>query len=450
MKLHAISAAVLAVLTTGACAQAPAPEPTAEGSLWRHFFGEGLAQGAGIQVHGLLQVGASANDKSSHDQASGGSSNLPVVGPNDEGLQFNQVALVVERQIKSNILPRVTPTPGPVPQDYDWGFRAELSYGRDGLPALTHGWDLEWGLNRTQTGVSPGANRQNYLAMPQVYAQFYMPWWQGMAFTLGRMGAGVGYEIPPDFRPSPNFFYSRTYAFVAQPDQVYGGLLSANVMRGEAGFLAAELGVVVGRQNLEDNNDSKSLIGALRWRSADMATWVNYSFMRGNEQNAPGHTVQMPHARIISPRDQRREHHSLAAVFHPAPALETSAEVLWGRQKGDGQADTVDVLSGPGFSGDQWSGLNAQALYRTRPDMQYGLRLEHFRNGKGIALTPVTLVGGNFNAVTVGLKYDYSKAVVFRPEIRHDWQSKNNGVNAFGGGTASRQTTVSADVVFYF
>lgn len=50
----------------------------------------------------------------------------------------------------------------------------------------------------------------------------------------------------------------------------------------------------------------------------------------------------------------------------------------------------------------------------------------------------------------LGARWDLTPNVLFRPELRHDWQSKHNGVNAYGGGRRDRQTTVSADLVMYF
>ena len=411
---------------------------------------DSFEQATGVKLWGYLQVGASSNNTSTHDQATGGHTNLPVVGPTDEGLQINALHFAFAKEMRSNLLPRITPLPGPVPWEYSWGFRTEFLYGRNGLPAGMKGLDAEWGVNRTPDGVPPGSNRQNYVAMPQTYVEFYAPLAQGMTLMVGRFGAGVGYEIPPAWRPSPNFFYSRTYAFVSQPDQVAGALFSANLLRNDMGFLAGELGVVNGRQNWKDNNDDKSIMGALRWRSGDMQTWVDYSFMRGKEQNKPGATPQMPIARLISPRGQLRQHHSLSVIVRPADGWELHGEALYGKQAGDGQPDTIDILSGPFYKGGSYKGLNAQALYRTSPDLQYGLRIETFQDRKGTALFPVTAAPSDFNALTVGLKYDATKNIVIRPELRYDWQSHNNGVNAFGGGTAKKQTTLSADVVFYF
>lgn len=426
-----------------AFAQEEAAEPTFDPKGAFEYY-------TGLQLEGFLQLGASANTKTSHDAATGGHSNFPITGPADEGLQLNALQLIISRDIKTNILPRITPLPGPMPWEYSWGLRAELMYGRNGLPASMAGWDANWGINRTPAGTVPGSNRQLYLAMPQVFAQFYAPWGHGMALTLGRFGAGVGYEIAPAIRQAPNFFYSHTFMFVAQPDQVAGGLLSAHLMEGEYGLLGGELGVVNGRQNWRDNNDSKSVLGALRWRSSDMNTWVDYSFMVGNEQNDPSTTPQMPIQRLISPRGQRREHHSLVAQFKPTGTLRAAVEFGWGRQKGDGRADTIDILTGPGFTGAQYSGVNGLLAYRVAHDLEVGVRGEVFRDPKGFALFPTTAVPGTFNALTLGARYHFHKNVLFRPEVRYDWQSKHNGIPAYGGGTATRQTTVSADLVLYY
>jgi hypothetical protein len=405
----------------------------------------------GLKLSGYLQVGYSANDATTHDQATAGGSNAPLTGPGDEGLQLNELKVILSKDMRTNIIPRVTPLPGPKPWEYSWGMEIHTAYGRNGLPAAMKGFDANWGINRQQAGTAPGSNRQNYLAMPQAFITAYAPWVNGMTLMLGRFGAGVGYEIAPAVRPSPNFFYSHSYMFVAQPDQVAGGLLSAHVMENEWGILGAEFGVVKGRQNWRDNNKDKSLIGALRWRSNDMDTWIDYSFMRGNEQNSPPeYPVQMPIARIISPRGQLREHHALTATFKPMQGWRAAAEIAWGRQKGDGQADTIDILTGPGFTGAQYSGVNGFLAYKLNNEVEVALRGEVLRDPKGFALFPTTAVPGTFNALTLGARWDLTKTVLFRPELRHDWQSKHNGVNAYGGGRKDKQTTLSADVVFYF
>jgi hypothetical protein len=358
------------------------------------LFGDALESATGINAFGFLQLGYSSNNTSTHDQAAAGHSNFPIAGAADEGLQLNALSLALERPIATSIIPRVTPTPGPVPWEFSWGFRTELLYGRNGLPAQMFGFDSQWAVNQTPAGVNPGSTRQNYVAMPQAFLQAYFPVGMGVAAMVGRFGSGVGHDIAPEWRPGPNVFYTKTYTFVAQPDQVYGALVSANLMRNEYGFLAGELGIVKGRQNLNDNNNSNSTIGALRWRSTDMNTWVDYSFMTGDEQNDPiVNNVQMPIARIISANGQKREHHSLSVGIKPADAWQANVEFVYGKQSGDGQPGTIDILTfnpaaGNFFTGGEYSGVVAQAVYTANEKLSYGARFENFRDPQGVALFP--------------------------------------------------------------
>ncbi|CAK0742101.1 Outer membrane beta-barrel protein [Gammaproteobacteria bacterium] len=401
---------------------------------------DAFEQATSLKFFGFAQFGFSRNDTSGISTTGDTHSNLPVVGPSEEGFQLNAWQFAIEKQIVSNILPRVTPIPGPIPQEFSWGFRVEVLYGQSGLPARMHGFDTDLGVR----------DHQNYLAFPQVAFAIYFPIYQGVTITVGRFGAGVGRETPPEWQPNPNFFYSKSYALVSQPDQVAGALVSANLIRGNNGFLAGELGIVNGRQSWKDNNDNKSMIGALRWRDSNLQTWVNYSFMIGNEQNRPDITPQIPIARIISPRGQLRQHHSLSIMVHPSAAWEIVGEAVVGKQAGDGLPDTIDFLTGPRYTSGTYSGINGELRYRFTPLLQYGIRAEAFRDRKNITLFPVTTISSDFNAVTAGLKYVLSQHAIFRAELRHDWQSHNNGMNAFGGGSSPRQTTLSSDIVLYF
>lgn len=451
-KHKRVALAVAQTLFTSLACAADSPDVApAEGYLFRQLAGSAAGNSYGIQAQGYMQLGVSHNNNSSAPSRSAGNSNFPVA-PGDEGVKLEDLKLIIAKPMVSNILPRITPLPGPVPAEFSFGFQADLMYGRSGQPAGMFGFDQGWGVN--QPGASNPAlaasNRQNFLAIPQLYAQAYFPVAYGVALMAGRFGAGIGYEIPPQVRPTPNVFYSRSYAFLAQPDQVAGALASVNVMRGAMGLLAVELGAVKGWQNLADNNGSRSTIGALRWRSADMGTAVNYSFITGNEQNDPGTAVQAPVATIISPRGQRRQHHSLSASVHLAGGWEVAAEILYGKQAGDGRPETVSILTGPGFSGAQYRGQNAILSYRASPRLRYSARLEHFSAPDGFGLFPLSSVTSDFNAATLGAQADLNRFVTFRPEIRYDRQSRNNGSQAFGNGKASKQTTLSADMVLRF
>ena len=438
--------------SVGVWAQGAEEEAWGDGALARSMFGDDFEQSSGVRIKGVAQIGWSHNDASDAGWSpNDGHTNYPVVGANDEGFQLNGIQLTAEKSLKSNILPRITPLPGPKPEEFSWGFTAELIYGRNGLMAGMYGFDQQWAINRpgNEDAAKAATSHQNYLAAPQAFLQFYMPVLDGVAVTVGRFGSGVGYEIPPATRPSPNFFYTHTYALVSQPDQVAGVLVSTNVFRNNYGLLAAELGVVNGRQNWQDNNAQKSALGALRWRSPDMRTWVDYSFMSGDEQNDLDHDIQMPVSRILSDTGLRRDHHSLLVRHHFDERWMLAVEGLSGKQRGNAD-HSIDLITGQPFSGAHYRGANATLRYKSSKLVEYGVRVERFEDPDGFALLPTTTVAGSYNAVTVGANLNLHPHLVVRPEIRYDWQSDNDGVRAYGAGRAEHQTTFSIDALIYF
>ncbi|MBK1689239.1 hypothetical protein CKO37_17235 [Rubrivivax gelatinosus] len=404
----------------------------------------------GISSSGYVWLGFSTNSNSHHDTATGANSTGPMVGPADEGLQFNRVQWTLERRLKANLLSRMGPLPGPTSTEWDWGMRMDMVYGRDGIHTLVNGFDADWGVNRAPSDDPNGKTRQNYLGFANLYAQIYAPYGDGAVLTIGRFMSGIGHLLPTTGGYDPSQFYSRTYAFASQPIEVVGVLASANVMRGDHGLLAAELGVVNGRANWQDNNNDKSVIGALRWRSTDMRWRVDYAFMTGDEQTEPGYPTQMPFHRISSPRDQNRQHHSLTLLYNASEALGMHVEYLRGRQDADGKADTVDIFDGANYKGGAYYGINAGLRYRLSPQMTAGFRAEVFNDLDGVATFPNTMARGRFHGVTTGISYTLTPNVVLRPELRYDWQTDRGALKAFGDHTKQQQTTLSVDARIYF
>jgi hypothetical protein len=475
-------------------AVAEAAEKPAEGTLFRAIGGEWLTRKAGIKMDNVLQIGFSRNSVSDAGARQGGTSNFPIGYPGDENFQFHSIDNFFHRDIKSNIIPRITPIPGPVPKDVDVGFMFETVYGRNGQPCRVYGYDMHWGLNEPGASNPPlaASSKQYFLCTPNVFAQIYLPLFKGVAITGGRFGSGIGYEIPPAVRPSPDFFYSRTYAFYAQPDEVVGFLVSANLYRSpKHGFLAAEFGANQGWQTLDSPNGGtlNNFMGAVRWRSAKMTTWIDYTFIVGPAQvKAPAFVSgsvnlaafnYFPLYHVVSPRSQSKFYTSLHGSHDFNAKWRMTAELLYGKQSGDGKADTY-VISGPApapdslvpnFKGATWNGFNGQLLYTVRKGLQTGMRFERFHNPDGFALYPLTFnppgtalgnvvpvmngARGNLHDITFGVRYDLTKYMMLRPELRADWQTRNNGVNVFGTSntvakSSSHQVTGSIDLVLYF
>ncbi|RUT42326.1 hypothetical protein WG29040_01690 [Pseudomonas sp. PAMC 29040] len=450
IKVKALGAVLAAFATLNT--HAAETYETGEGTLFRSLFGDTLEKDYGIQVSNLLDIAYVRNNRSTHDEREHGLSNLPLTGYADEGLEWGSLHLFIDKALKGNMVPRVTPLPGPSPTEASFGFTFEMLYGRNAQFARTLGWDAHWDVNSPGDDDLAKAQRdkQKFLALPNLAATAYLPYGPGITAMAGLFGPALGYEIPPNLREARNQFASKTYAFVSEPGTVAGVILGTRLYNGKSAIVGAELGVVQGWNNLRDNNEKKSIMGALRWRTADMQTWIDYEFIVGDEQNDSYSDVQAPTSRLVSASGQLKQQHSLNGWHRFDTNWSMGAEVVYGHQAGDGKASTVDVITGPGFDGAHWWGANAVLTYQQRADLSYSVRAEHFADPDGFILLPTTTARGNFNAVTAGLRYDLNKNISLRPEVRYDMFDGNADDHPFGAGRDRTQLTGLVEALIYF
>jgi hypothetical protein len=457
MMLSPLAIALLAASTLANSQSQTKIDTNSHFLLEETAVGKAIKESTGATVFGLMQAGYSMNDVTTSSDKKKSRSNT-IAGPSDEGPQFNGMILSIEKLPEANFIPRITPLPGPMSEKYSWGFRADLHYGRDGLMSAANGIENTWERNQGAPGLPPNANHMNYLSFPMVYAQAYAPIGLGTAVTAGRFGVNLGYEIPPSWRQAPNFFYSRTYALVSQIDQIIGAQISTNLVRNQYGMLLGEFGFGKGYQIGRDNNNNNNVFGVLRWRSNDMSKFITYSFITGDEQTDSSRSNEAmtwyPNHPIVASTGQKREQHSLVAGFSPNAQWKMAGEIMHGKQEGSGDAQWV---TGGAFTGATYKGFNGHLTYKASETIRYGLRYEIFKDPQGFALTPLGTPGATVQAVTLGANIDLNKNLVLRPEIRHDWAKTTNGGAKFFGAvpanasaTDNQQTTISADLLFYF
>ena len=432
-----------------------------QGSFGRAIFGDDFGKSNGLVMGGWLEVGYAVNNHS--DPGGKGLANSPVVIARDEGIQLNQVSLYLEKNINTNVITRVTPTPAPMPQGYDWGFKVMALYGRDGQPIQMFGWDSNTAANRpgNQDPANAALFRQEFITYPEFHLNFYMPWWQGMSLMLGNFMSPIGHEIGFAVEPTPNIFYTRTYAFAAAPIDHTGALLALNLVKSQSMLLSGELGVVRGWSNFKDNNGKPAYLAAIRWRTPDMKQWVDLEVITGDAQADPAKidnsnaasqadTANIPVTRVISPNSLNKTETHLTWSGDIGMQWKGVVELTYGKMKGDGSAQTVDIITGPGFSGATYSGVEGQLQYKIDAKLAAAGRLELFRDRNGFALFPNTTVAGDFYEATLGLQWRPAKNLLIRPELRYDWQGHNNGANAFAGGTKSNQLLFATDIVLQY
>jgi len=211
----------------------------------------------------------------------------------------------------------------------------------------------------------------------------------------------------------------------------------------------------LGWNNLQDNNDDKSLLLDLRWRSPDFKTWVDFENIIGNEQSEGGITDQTRPFNAISSTDKKllRNLHTLTVTQRLDKGKRVAFNALYGSQQGGDIA--VAKNNPPGFlitEDSEWYGANINYYNRFAADKQLGLRAEWFHDDKGAhALLPE----GDYYAVTANLSWWPTTKLRIRPELRYD--RYDGPGKPFGGkvptvffGDEDEQWTASVDATWFF
>ncbi|MEW8692753.1 MAG: outer membrane beta-barrel protein [Candidatus Thiodiazotropha endolucinida] len=385
-----------------------------------------------------IQFGAIKNDNASENIFPSGFLNF------DEGLNLNRAELILEKVPQSNIKPRIGPFPGPKPSLAGWGFEIDLRYGEDA--AITFGLDDELEVNE--------GNERLYL-LPQWFLTGYLPIGEGFSWIAGSWFTSIGHEIGAPVDP-PTAFYTHTYAFTYQPVKHVGAMGALKLpLKPENGFWSSGLGIVQGWNNLQDNNNDKTLIFDLRWRSPDFRTWIDIENIVGYEQSEEGTTDQTRPFNAVSSTDEKllRRMHSVTLSHRFTRAHRIVVNAVYGKQEG---GDTIaDANNPPGFlitQESRWYGVNLNYYFQWRENRQLGMRAEWFRDEQGAhALLPE----GIYRALTMNLSWWVQDGLRIRPELRYDQYSGNG--KPFAGqvptiffGEEEQQWVASLDATWFY
>ncbi|MDA8485218.1 porin [Pseudomonas resinovorans] len=421
-----------------------AAEPGPSGSLFRSAFGDGLEKDYGIKVHGWAQAGWIYNDNGSDDVSKQAFFN------NDEGFNLNQFALAIEKTPKGNVVGRVGPFPGPMPQEADWGFNVTALYGKDARFFKTYGFDEDFGVNR-----SADANDENF-NIAQAYLDFYIPVLGGSNLMLGVFHTPLENEIGFALgSPAPADFYSHTYSFMHGPAKHTGALYSFKLPQEEGGsMLGFELGLVQGWNNMQDPNGDPDVIANLRWRSADFRTWVDWENIYGN-----GAGDSFAECACGSPipagtkDDDLTRYASYLTVSHVLDERNRVAvEFNYGQQEDAAFA----AFANKGNA--HWYGTDVNWYHRLGDNLMWNSRAEWFYTDAPVHVVmanidPQTGIPdpswGSFYGFTTNLAWTPVPNVRLRPELRYDIHS-GNGRDAFGDGREDSQLVGSFDITVFF
>jgi hypothetical protein len=353
----------------------------------------------GILYEAWLQQGVTINTLSPRNR-----SNYPV-GFNDGSneYQMNQLYLVLDKPVDESAC------------GWDVGGRIDFLYGTD------HRFTSARGLETRRDG-SPKWSSEDYgLSMPQLYAEVFAPWWNGIRFKLGHFYTIFGYETVPAVE---NFFYSHSYAHQFGEPFTHTGLLATTPM----GPFTLHAGFSRGWDNWEDNNNDLDFLGGISWASRDRRIKLLFALSVGREQDEP------------PPSSSLRTAYSMVGIFQVTDRLEYVIQHNLGIDEGAAANRTRDA---------NWFGLNQYLFYTINPCWKAGIRFEWFRDEDAHRIDPV--FGADYYALTLGLNYQPNDWFICRPELRWDWaKGLAPGYRPFGDGTEMHQLLLAFDAIVRF
>ncbi|MCL2117106.1 MAG: porin [Planctomycetaceae bacterium] len=319
---------------------------------------------------------------------------------------------------------------------WDVGGRVDLLYGSDYLWTSAIGLEThttyasglssedpsalpsQWNSN---DGPRAGGTASRFgLAMPQLYAEMYIPVHCGLNIKAGHFYSIMGYE---SVMSPQNFFYSHSYTMMYGQPMTHTGILFSQRLTHR---LTGIFGVTRGWDTWEDPNGKLSYLAGFRWNSWDRRTEFSWVAASGNETVTDkfGGTGN-------STKDAIRSHYSMVLSHQLTPRLKLVAQHDLGYEK-YAAYESIDYI--PQFVNGHWYSVSGYAFYQLTEKLTFGIRGEWFRDvnsGRIYRDYPIRTVdnrtttqltdGSDYSQVTVGLNWKPYNCLVIRPEARWDW-----------------------------
>jgi hypothetical protein len=375
-----------------------------------------------IRVGGWLDQGFTGNF-----QKPSNNSNLPVTfNDRSNEYQMNQLYLFVERPVDFG------------GDQVDWGFRTDLLYGTDYFYTTAFGLETRSdGAPHWNSSNGPrSANGYNYamygLAMPQLYAEVYLPFLSGVSIKAGHFYTPIGYErvMAPD-----NFFYSHSYTMQYGEPFTHTGILGTVQVNDRLQLLA---GVARGWNAWEDPNDDAELLAGIGWTSYSKDTSVNLTLTTGDQDNGVSNSANRT---LISFVLSHNFTDRLTYVFQSDFGIQDNGTI-------NNQFQIVPA---------KWYSFNQYLYYDVTDTFAIGARAEYFRDqnfSRVLQLPEFLSSGGNYYELTLGANWRPHPCVTVRPELRFDWSdTKNSLFNVQGpyrNFQSDYQVLLGGDVIIRF
>ena len=452
-----VAALCLVVLITSASVTAAEQLPGPYGTLFRALGGERLEREHNIGLLGYAHVTAA---KSNHDIAKtqlpqGRGRGLQPQGGvvQDEGFNLQHVGLYLCKgsacppgtlfESNRNVLSRITPLPGPRGDELivDWAITAH--YGEDAVFWSTKGFD-DWSWNARDT---------NRLALTEFFLDLYLPIGAGASVMVGSWHSSLGLEIGKALVP-PNYFPSRTYAFIASPAKHFGVLSQFKLpLAPAAGHASVGFGVTSDWNSIDfgSGTGGPSFMFTARWRSPDMQTWIDLEMIYGNGEDDFGDSkivdgVAYPlgggsQYLALSSTDEYLDR--FVGYLNGSHQLTPKALLLFESVYGYQEGGDLSPLPFAITRNSSFYGLNVGLRYQLAENIHVGSRIEWYtdENAANVLWGSVGATGGDVWALTANLDWAISPFLLVRPELKFDTYDGGDHLFAAGNnGLAQRDS----------
>jgi len=285
-----------------------------------------------------------------------------------------------------------------------FGFRCDTI-----LPGSDYLFTLPRGIFNDQLTADHGRPQRYGIDPIQFYAEAYFPTVaRGLDVKVGRFSAQYGVETNDAVS---NALASHAYTFIYDPF-THTGLLTTTKLT-EAWIVQA--GLVLGSDAFIDPADEPTFIGSVKWQRPDQRDSVLFSVIVGSGRFNQSRHFHNP------------EIFDLVYTHQFNPRLSYNVESLFGF--------TTHV---PDIGNADWLGVLNYLTYNFTPRLSGTTRLEFFDDFQGQR----TGFAGLYTALTAGLSFRPRKDIIFRPEVRYDYNEESRPYEGKHG-----LFTAAADVI---
>jgi hypothetical protein len=404
----------------------------------------------GLTVGGWLETSASGNFNRSPDNFNGAVTFQDRSGE----LQMNQANVWLQKAVT-------------IGDKFDWGGRVDVMYGTDSVFTQAYGVPTydpttgavrrdrgNWDLHLANTGRFYG------LAIPQAYAQFNLPFGNGIDVKVGHFYTPIGYEVvtAPD-----NMFVTHAYTMQYGEPFTHTGILGNYTINPNWNVT---LGTVTGS-------------GTGGWDGTFNKQLGNWSFLGGGKWTSDNAATTLTILSTLG--SQSEKNNAFWGIYSIVGTHNFTDKLHYVFQHDHGFANNVFtanwINNGGRNENAQWYGINQYLMYDATDKVTVGMRAEWFRDANGFRIgggfgpgrcggtanADVTgtvssygcpngvgvaypFAASNYYALTAGVNYKPAKWLMLRSNLRYD----DADIRAFDAGQRRSQLLFTGDMVVTF